>query len=81
MDLARAYQQFVVYKWFPHVWGNSNNNGINITHSSYHHTSIIQSVIPTRTGLNSIRSKTVVYGAEAITGTGTGTGTGTVNEL
>ncbi len=66
MDLARSYQQFVVYKWFSHVWGSSSG-GINDVTRPHHHTSIIQNVIPTRTGLSLLRTKTVVY--EAVTGT------------
>ncbi len=65
MDLARAYQQFAVYKWSPHVWGSSSG-GIDITHP-HHYTSIIQNVIPSRTGLILIRTNTVVY--ESVTGT------------
>ncbi len=65
MDLARAYQQFVVYKWYPHVWGSSSD-GIDTTHP-HHYTSIIQNVIPTRTGWSLIRTNSVVY--ESVTGT------------
>ncbi len=66
MDLARSYQQFVVYKWFPYMWGSSSGGVSGITRP-HHHTSILQSVVPTHTGLSLIRTKTVVYEA-AVTG-------------
>ncbi|CAN0474409.1 unnamed protein product, partial [Laminaria digitata] len=47
--------QLVVIKWHPRVWGPGHENDLDL------HTSILQEVKPTRTGLRSLSSTVAVY--------------------
>lgn len=75
--IARKFKQVYITVWYPHQFGiedednNKSNNEVNITKLNfdqyekkkmkYKYTNIIQSIIPTRTGLNSLQSTAVVW--------------------
>ncbi|CAM9239896.1 unnamed protein product, partial [Scytosiphon promiscuus] len=65
---ARRFQQLTVMKWHPKVWGPGHEVDENL------HTSVLQDVLPTRTGLRKLASTVAVYRvAEAVEATGTTT--------
>ncbi|CAM9737427.1 unnamed protein product [Ectocarpus sp. 12 AP-2014] len=55
---ARHFQQLTVTKWHPKVWGPGHERDENL------HTSVLQEVLPTRTGLRALASTVVVYRVE-----------------
>lgn len=50
--------QLTVTKWHPKVWGPGHERDGNL------HTSVLQEVLPTRTGLRALASTVVVYRVE-----------------
>ena len=72
LAIARNYRQTYIIMWYPHTFGavsetddelsDSDYEALNNGFSKYNrYTSIIQEVIPTRTGLNELRSKVAVW--------------------
>lgn len=55
MTIARKYKQVCIYRWHPHRWGEGTKDNV------FKHTTIVQDVLPTRTGLNIVRSTAIVY--------------------
>lgn len=55
MTIARKYKQVCIYRWHPHRWGEGTKD------NAFKHTTIVQDVLPTRTGLNIVRSTAIVY--------------------
>lgn len=47
--------QLTVMKWYPKVWGPGHHRDDNL------HTSVLQEVMPTRTGLRKLASTVAVY--------------------
>jgi hypothetical protein len=52
---ARTYEQFVLYEWYPAQWGAGSAS------DPLQHSSVVQEVTPSRTGLHSLKSTAVVY--------------------
>lgn len=59
LQIARSFDQFVIFVWYPHVWGRAGVDAS--SNDPYALTNIMQRVEPTRTGLSHLRSHTVVY--------------------
>lgn len=55
LDLARNLKMAYIYVWYPHRFGEVNNL------KPHHHKVIIQEVIPTRTGIDRIKSSVTVW--------------------
>ena len=53
--MARKYKNVAVYRWHPHTFGKA------VEEDPYRHVSIIQDVVPTRTGLDLVKSSVVVW--------------------
>ncbi|KAG5192806.1 hypothetical protein JKP88DRAFT_347319 [Tribonema minus] len=63
---ARHFQQFAVYEWYPTVWGEgAAAAAAGVGGDAHRHTSVLQVVTPTRTGLQALRSSAVAYAAPA----------------
>jgi hypothetical protein len=58
LAIARKHKQICIYRWHPHKWGEASKD------NPFKHTTIVQEVLPTRTGLNTIRSTAMVYQAD-----------------
>lgn len=54
-ELLKKNTQLTVMKWYPKVWGPGHQKDENL------HTSVLQEVIPTRTGLRRLASTVAVY--------------------
>jgi hypothetical protein len=52
---ARTFEQFVLYEWYPTQWGAGSQS------DPLQHSSVVQEVTPSRTGLHSLKSTAVVY--------------------
>lgn len=62
--VARRFKQVSVTVWYPHRFGVPASDGPKsetYPRRKYKHTNIIQSVIPTRTGLDGLRSTSAVW--------------------
>lgn len=55
--IARHYRQTYLTLWYPHTFGQASQGG----EDPNAYTNIIQEVVPTRTGLNEVRSKVAVW--------------------
>jgi hypothetical protein len=61
LTIARKYRQIYVIVWYPNHFGKrKEEEGLD----PYHHSSILQQIIPTRTGLDHIKSTSVVWISE-----------------
>jgi hypothetical protein len=54
LSLARAFNQMYIYRWHPHRYGSLNDE-------STKYQNIIQEIVPTRTGMQHIKSSVVVW--------------------
>ncbi len=61
LKVARAHRQVYVTQWFPSKFGNQDPNHPELKSNPYRNQVIVQQVVPTRTGLNSIKSTCVVW--------------------
>jgi hypothetical protein len=52
---ARSFEQFVLYEWYPSQWGAGSAS------DPLQHSSVVQEVTPSRTGLHALKSTAVVY--------------------
>ena len=55
LKVARQFKQVYIYEWFPHLFGDAAQN------ENHQLETIIQSVVPTRTGLGPIKSTSAVW--------------------
>lgn len=55
--IARHYRQVYVTAWYPHAFGKANDD----SNDPHRHTTVLQQVIPTRTGLFGIKSIVPVW--------------------
>ena len=55
LNVARDFKLAYMFQWYPHHFGVADMD------DPYKHTVIIQQIIPTRTGLNGIRSTATVW--------------------
>ena len=58
LSIARKYNQVYIFRWQPHTFGATDPA------DPLKHQAVIQQVIPTRTGLNGIKSTVVVWLSE-----------------
>lgn len=58
LDVARKHHQVYVVVWYPSQFGSDQHEDEN---DKYKHFSMIQQVIPTRTGLDGIKSTAAVW--------------------
>jgi hypothetical protein len=58
LEIARKHKQVYVVAWYPSRFGNDLHVDRN---DKYKHFSLIQEIVPTRTGLNGIKSKAAVW--------------------
>ncbi len=58
LKIARRHKQVYIIAWYPHQFGHDLSDD---KEDKYKHYSIIQQIIPTRTGLNGIKSTAAVW--------------------
>jgi hypothetical protein len=61
LKIARKYKQIYITAWFPSSFGDQNPNSPLLKNNPNRHKVIIQQIVPTRTGLNNIKSTVVVW--------------------
>ena len=65
LTVARSFKQVCVFRWHPHTFGKPRESEMAMTgRSPRDYVSIIQQVVPTRTGLDALKSSVVVWASQ-----------------
>lgn len=65
LTVARNFKQVCVFRWHPHTFGKPRESEMALTGRSLRdYVSIIQQVVPTRTGLDALKSSVVVWASQ-----------------
>lgn len=59
LKIARKYRQIYVTQWYPSKFGRQD--GPELEKNKHQHETIVRQIIPTRTGLNNIKSTCAVW--------------------
>ena len=54
--VTRRYRQVYITMWYPYTFGDESNEK-----SKHNYTTIVQEIVPTRTGLNGVKSSAAVW--------------------
>jgi len=65
LKAARAFKQVCVFRWHPNKFGDPSSSELTKTgRNRKDYTTIVQQVIPTRTGLNGLKSSVMVWASQ-----------------
>ena len=59
LKVARDYRQVYITQWYPRQFGRQDVAAV--SENPYRHTTVVRQIIPTRTGLNNIKSTAAVW--------------------